>query len=593
MVCVQEQLPMVVAGDFNLVLETRDKSTGHVDVGLMGEFNNWVADLALMEIKRTGSKFTWTNKQARPVFSNIDRVFTTTEWENNYPLCSMYSILRVGSDHVPIIIDNGEVVQQTARQFFFEQQWLTQEGFKEGVIKRWNGVREKSTDGEYSVDTWHKCVKGAKQFMKGWGNNQRGEYRRKKQSLLDKLKELDARSENDLMTEELWEERYRVEAELEKVYAEELYWQQRGGEKWILKGDTNTGFFHMSANGRKRKKAIVSLQNQGVNVTDPEEIRKIIYDYYKELFGSEDRKGVVLMDNVWESEGRVTENENIELTKPFTIEEAEQVVKEMKENTAPGPDGLSVSFYKNFWGIIKGEIGKMIEDFNSNKLDLARLNYGVITLIPKVQEANNIRQYRTICVSNVIFKIFTRMMMNRMTTLVDKIISRSQSAFIKGRYILDSAVILREVLHELRVKKMSGVIMKIDFEKAYDRINWDFLEEVMRLKGFHEQFIKWVMLSVKTGRVSININGNVGSYFRTYRGLRQRDPISLILFNIAADTLAYILDRAKLNGQLKGVVPHLVTGGLTHIQYADDTVILMACEEQSISHMKFLLYCFE
>lgn len=105
----------------------------------------------------------------------------------------------------------------------------------------------------------------------------------------------------------------------------------------------------------------------------------------------------------------------------------------------------------------------MIEDLNMNKMDLARINYGVITLIPKVQEANNIRQYRPICVSNVILKIFTRMMVNRMTILANRIISRSRSAFIKGRYILDSAVIL----HELRVRKMNGVIMKIDFEKAY------------------------------------------------------------------------------------------------------------------------------
>lgn len=177
----------------------------------------------------------------------------------------------------------------------------------------------------------------------------------------------------------------------------------------------------------------------------------------------------------------------------------------------------------------------MVNDFNGNHLDMARINYGVITMIPKVLEANDIKQYRPICMSNVIFKIFTKMMVNRMTVLADSIISRSQSAFIKGRYIIDSAVILHEVMHELRQQHQQGVIMKIDFEKAYDRVNWGFLEEVMQAKGFHEQFISWVMLSVKSGRVCININGQHGPYFRTYRGLRQGAPISPILFNLAAD----------------------------------------------------------
>lgn len=148
-------------------------------------------------------------------------------------------------------------------------------------------------------------------------------------------------------------------------------------------------------------------------------------------------------------------------------------------------------------------------------------------------------------------------------------------------------------MHELRIKKQQGVIMKIDFEKAYDRVNWEFVEEVMKRKGFHEQFIQWVMLSVRSGRVCIKINGQLGTYFRTYRGLRQGDPISPILFNLAADVLVYTLDQAKNNGQLVGVVPHLIQGGLTHIQYAGDIVIMMSCEERSITNMKFLLYCFE
>lgn len=302
----------------------------------------------------------------------------------------------------------------------------------------------------------------------------------------------------------------------------------------------------------------MSLDHQGGAVMDHEEIREIIYEYYKQLFGSEERRGVTLSENAWSESRRVTKTQNNDLIKPFSIEEAERVVKEMKENIAPGLDELSVAFFKSFWGVIREEIKAMIDDLNENKFDLARLNYGVINLIPKIQEANEVKQYRPICVSNVIFKIFTKMMSNRLTELADSIIGKNQSAFIKGRYIVDSAVILHEVLHELRVKNLQGVVMKIDFEKAYDRINWGFLEEVMQCKGFHKQFIQWVMLTVSSRRVCININGQNGPFFRTYRGLRQGDPISPFLFNLVADTLDFLLGRAKQRGQIQAVVPHLV-----------------------------------
>lgn len=107
-----------------------------MNVGLREEFNRCIAELELMEIKRTRSRYTRTNKQSNPVFSNIDKIFVTTEWENRYPLCAANSLLRVGSDHSRIILDTGENLQQPARQFFFEQQWLSQDGFKKRVINR-------------------------------------------------------------------------------------------------------------------------------------------------------------------------------------------------------------------------------------------------------------------------------------------------------------------------------------------------------------------------------------------------------------------------------------------------------------------------
>jgi hypothetical protein len=125
----------------------------------------------------------------------------------------------------------------------------------------------------------------------------------------------------------------------------------------------------------------------------------------------------------------------------------------------------------------------MVGDFNESRLDLQRLNYGVITLVPKVREANSIKQYRPICLLNVDFKIFPKLLMDRLTPMADKLISMNQTTSITGRNIL-GVVILHEILHGFRKSDRKGVIFKIDFEKAYDKVKWEFVQDVMCRKGF-------------------------------------------------------------------------------------------------------------
>jgi hypothetical protein len=113
----------------------------------------------------------------------------------------------------------------------------------------------------------------------------------------------------------------------------------------------------------------------------------------------------------------------------------------------------------------------MVQDFNNTKLDPRRLNYGVITLAPKIKEANTIRQYMLICLMNMGFKIFPKLLTYRITPMADSIISNSQTAFIRGRNIMEIVIILHEVIHELKRTGRHGVLLKIDFDKSYDKVS--------------------------------------------------------------------------------------------------------------------------
>jgi hypothetical protein len=134
---------------------------------------------------------------------------------------------------------------------------------------------------------------------------------------------------------------------------------------------------------------------------------------------------------------------------------------------------------------------------------------------------------------------------------------------------------LHETVHELHSKKLNRIILKLDFEKAYDKVKWSFLQQTLRMNGFSAEWHALIYSFVSGGSVAIKFNDNVGRYFQTLKGLRQGDPLSPMLFNIVADMLAIMIERAKSNGLIEGVIPHLVDGGLSILQYADDTILLM------------------
>lgn len=283
-----------------------------------------------------------------------------------------------------------------------------------------------------------------------------------------------------------WEERISLEESLDRMNTiEELQWKQKAGKNWILHRDANTQFFHQFVNGRRRKKTITLLESKGGEIRGQNAISSHIVDFYKGLFGRNDPCSMSLNSNFWSVEFLVSEGDKLNLIKPFAMEEIKKVVMGMKENSAPRPNGYGVVFFKRFWEFLKDDMGAMFGDLYKGDLDVKSLNYGVITLVPKLKEANNIKHFRPICLLNVDFKCITKVLTNMLVPVARSIIGKNQTGFVKGRNILEGVV----VLHELRVSKKNSLILKLYFEKAYGRVWWSFLEQVMRGRGFPEVWI--------------------------------------------------------------------------------------------------------
>jgi hypothetical protein len=190
----------------------------------------------------------------------------------------------------------------------------------------------------------------------------------------------------------------------------------------LLQGDSNTGYFHKKVNGKKRKNIIFNLEKDGENIDNDEDMVNHATEYYKELFGPSDSPIFSLSPDCWTQEEKLNEEENTTLIREFSKEEIKKVVKNMKRNTAPGPDHIPIEFYQTCWEIIKEEVMDLVNEFWAHELDIDRLNYGVITLIPKTKEAVKIQQDRPICLLNVSYKIITKALMLRFEGCMSRII---------------------------------------------------------------------------------------------------------------------------------------------------------------------------
>ena len=242
---------------------------------------------------------------------------------------------------------------------------------------------------------------------------------------------------------------------------EELKWYERAKVKTLLEGDANTRFFHLVPNGKHRNQHIYKLENDQGTIVGDVSLKSHITNYYKNLFGQPEHSEITLMEHLISDIPQVSPDENDILISAFTESEVRDAVFQMEHNKAPGPDGFPAEFYQVFWDIIKEDLLRLFADLHREALDLYSLNFGIITLIPKIQNATKIQQYRPICVLNVSFKIFTKVGTNRLNMVAKTVVSPTQTAFMTGRNIMEGVVILHETIHELHKKKEMGLFSKL------------------------------------------------------------------------------------------------------------------------------------
>ena len=514
-------------------------------------FQCLLADCELLDLDFHGYQFTWCNKRENGdiIKERLDRALGNVMLREAFPKLQVFNIDPVGSDHHLLHVNFCHKMTQRVKNFVFEPIWCSHADFLLVVRSGWSRVGEAS---ESNLLAFLSAMSKCRDTLLKWSKKEFPNNLRIIKDLKLKLAEI---TQDDVSGEKI-RMRAEIEAEIDKVFEkEEHYWRQRSRVEWLKAGDRNSRFFHLSTIKRRHQNSILRLKNDlGDWLTEPRDIADNISSFFREVFLTSGHRDMAEVLNYVDPV--IDDSANHHLMLPITMEEIKEAAFSLGGSKAPGPDGFSGKFYHSAWQEIGTSVYSLVVDFFAGKYPLHELNKTNITLIPKVPKPEYVTQFRPIGLCNFAYKIISKIIANRMKPYLDNCTSPSQSAFVPGRVIHDNIIIAHEVYHYLRRKKRSNkheFALKIDMSKAYDRVEWDFLEQVLLKFGFCSDWVNLIMKCINSVTLNLCISGEKIDSFVPGRGLRQGDPLSPYLFILMSEVLSRMINKSILNKGLKGI----------------------------------------
>ena len=581
----RSDIPWCIIGDFNDLLYDTDKwgNNPHPRHLLEG-FRKAIDDSMLAELDLHGGKYTWERWRGKPewVKERLDRGFATQGGWDKFPISKLSVIHSSTSDHDPIFLDlvNTSFSKKVFR-FRFENTWLKEPTFRKDVSEFWTDMP--------AIHLLPKLI-SVSSFMARWGRNFFHKFRDKVKTQKEIVSSLSDRVDSVGV-----EQYFAEKEELNKLLLhEELYWKQRAKNFWLAEGDANTKFFHASATARRKTNHITFLEDEnGEHTYDHEAMCRIVKDYFTDIFSAHQAPSATPDLPV---ESCITAQQNEDLIAELTFEEFSLAVKQMHPDKASGPDGLNPAFFQQFWSLIGHEVFLCCKEWLTSCSLPANINDTNVVLIPKKDNASRMQDLRPIALCNVLYKILSKVLANRLKVILPTIISEHQSAFVPGRSITDNVLVAFEVIHHMQRKKASEtgeVALKLDISKAYDRVDWGYLKERMRSMGFNQKWINWVMMCVNTVSYEFCFNGSTVGPILPTRGLRQGDPLSPYLFLLCVEGLSQSLSRAANEGLIHGSQICQSAPTITHLLFADDSFLFFHATRGETEIIKGLLNTYE
>ena len=578
---------LIVGGDFNIALNPMlEKSGGRVDANESKRFRaamkGMMISLNLEDIIRNAMPeeniYTWHNSR-KGLSTRLDYWFLSDNILNRVMKCNIRSALYTDHDIVSFCLRPLLPTETRGPGFWklnvshlsnVKYVALIKETIKEGKEEVKNYI-----DKGLAWDYIKMCIRTA---SIAFAKKHSIEQKKHERLLIDELNALHKSYMRNNITDNL-EKITKLKKKLETIQNDRTAGAIiRSKLKNIELGERNTAYFLSLEKSNSEKKCISQLQAADKSIVHSSDaISKELLSFYSNLYTDSAEDTDIINEQMFLNDVQPTlenvEQQNCEGS--ITENECLKALKKMKNSKTPGIDGLPAEFYKVFWIDIKKIVTESVNfSFEKNELSLDQRR-GLISLVPKKDKDRlSLKNWRPIALLTTDYKIIAKCLALRIIKVIDKLISQDQTGYIKGRYIGENIRTVQDAIEYLIINKKAGILLLIDFEKAFDTVRWSFIDKTLQAFNFGISFRKWVSVLYNNIQSAVLNNGFLTQFFNPGRGVRQGCPLSVYLFILVAELLAI---NVRKNNDIKGI--SLSTGEIKISQLADDTSLFISGPE--------------
>jgi hypothetical protein len=411
-------------GDFNEVLLAEEQIGGNDrEAWQMAAFQDAVNDCHLTDLGYHGLPYTWDNRQdaGRNVKVRLDRAFGDNRFLDAMGDSEVFHIPLAESDHCGVLVEVREKKpsgqrrsRRKLRPFRYENMWKSHGEYMEFVNRTWD-----PGPGSFNLATTSAALLSLQNSLKTWDREVFGLVKQQVKNLRD---ELETERSSTLYRGPTDRERQLMATLGEVLAREETMERQRSRIEWLKDGDRNTSFFQAKARARNRTNRITLLKDEaGREFTDQDNLERLACDFYQKLFTAQETlQPEVICRHV---PRKITPAMVADLERPFSEREVEQALFQMAPSKAPGVDGFNAGFYQTHWELVKECVVPAVLDFLNGGDLPEEVNKTLLVLIPKVTNPQDLSQYRPISLCNVLYKLCSKTMANRLRRILDDVIS--------------------------------------------------------------------------------------------------------------------------------------------------------------------------
>ena len=587
---------ILIAGDFNCALSPKDKIGGKSvtrKASVIKQIETLCASHNLRDIWRNKnpelSRFTWRNKSLK-IQCRLDYFLISEELCNLTKTCDI--LLAPESDHsaISIHIQSDNSAQKKGPGFWkFNTALLEDESYTAALRENILTFKAKYADLTDSGLKWDLIKMEIRGFTVKYSKRKAKRTRDKEKALQERINTLQAQAEKHPHNRSIILELQVEKSRLKKIMAYKTKGAiLRSKVRWHEQGERNTNYFYGLEKRNYNSKTVTRLKIGENRFTSNQfEILEKERLFYESLYKSKNLNPDKFKDSVFfnqENISPLSEEKKASCEGNITANECLKALKDFQPRKTPGTDGFPAEFYRFFWSEINQE---MTESFNhavqSGKLSITQRR-GIISLIPKkFKDKTILENLRPISLLNVDYKILTKAIAKRVEKVLPDIINVDQTGYVKGRYIGENIRLIQDVIHFTSQMNEKGIAIFLDFKKAFDMIEWTYLNAALELFNFGPDIVSWIKIVYKDVSSCVVNNGHASTFFPLQRGVRQGCPLSGILFVLGIELFARAL---KNKTSIKGI--EVDNHEIKVAQYADDTTVFVRDRESVHELLDFL-----